>query len=113
MAQRAAEIALVCVASGLLLWGMIRAINRGEPAVNAWTTYVMIGLAVLCSINIYVRSAGIGRLVVMVSAFFLVLVVLAALLGAPAENLNRLPAIARAVLFFAMVGGAGVLQWIG
>jgi hypothetical protein len=110
MANRKIELALVMAAAGLLLWGMWRAINRGEPAVRGWTTEAMVALVALSAVNLFVRSTAIAFAAVAACAFFLALILLAALLGAPEGDPNRVPAILRALSFFAMIGVASLRQ---
>ena len=110
MGNRKIEVALVVVAAALLFWGIARAVSRGEPAAKGWTTFAMVVLVVLCAVNVARRSTTIAFAVTAVCTLFVLLVALAALLGAPEENPNRSPAILRAVLFFLTIGIASLIQ---
>jgi hypothetical protein len=110
MGNRRIEIALITIATALLIWGFARAVSRGEPATKGWTTFAMFGLVVLCAGNLFFRSNIIAYVVVAACTLFVLLVLAAALLGAPAENPNRIPAVIRSLLFFLSIGAAGLLQ---
>ena len=43
------DLVLIILAAGLFVWGIVRAINRGEPAVSSWTSYVMLGTIILAT----------------------------------------------------------------
>lgn len=110
MRRPGTDLYLILVAAGLFLWGILRALARGDPAVYAWTTFAMAGLLVLGAVNSFVRSGRSGTLVLVVSLLFAGLVV-AALLLTLAEGISQeaFPAL-RALFFFALTGAAGWLQ---
>jgi hypothetical protein len=110
MPNRKVEVVLVLAAAGLLGWGMFRAAGRGEPAVKAWTSCAMIGLTVLCALNVFARWSAIAVACTAASAIFVALVVLAGLLGAEQANPNRMAAMLRALVFFVLVGIASLMQ---
>src|SRR5438552_3506949 len=110
MATRKAQAILVGAGAALLLWGMWRAVGRGEPATKAWTSYAMIAMVVVTALNIFARQRAIAIACGVLCVLFAALVLLAASLGAEQGAPNRVPAIVRGVLFFVLIGLACLLQ---
>jgi hypothetical protein len=110
MATRRAEAILVGAGAALLVWGMWRAVGRGEPATKAWTSYAMIAMVAVTAINIFARKSAIAIACGVLCVLFVALVLLAASLGAEQGAPNRVPAVLRGVLFFVLIGLACLLQ---
>lgn len=110
MNKRRMESLLAIAAVALLVWGGMRAIERGDPVIRAWTTYFMFGLGAAAGSNIYIRSK---RLAVTVCAFcilFILLAASAAWLEMQAGEPHPPLAVVRAALFFTLLGAASWIQ---
>src|SRR5262245_19343741 len=110
MKSRSLEIILIVIAAALLVWGVQRAFDRGDTAAKSWTTYAMSGLVILAGLNIAVRSQKLALAVLVVSSFFLVLVLAAALMSLADAAPHPILAVIRSIIFFALVGLAAWLQ---
>src|SRR2546430_16120015 len=110
MKNRIIEIILVFLAAALFTWGVLRAVNRGEPAATSWTTYVMSGLVVLGGVNIALRSRTLATVVLAVSALFLLLALAAAVLSQADRSPYPILAVIRSVIFLVLLGLTGWIQ---
>lgn len=110
MSTRRKETVLVVAATALFVWGLTRAVNRGEPAIHSWTTFVMVGLIILSSLNINFQSRKIAVALMWVCGLFSMIVLLAAILSVSDGKPQKLFAVFRALTFFVLVGTSNYLN---
>ncbi len=110
MRYRKLDLALVLSAAALFGWGILRALNRGDPAASSWTTYVMLGSVILAAANSFILSRMIATLVIVISALFSILVIAAAILAASEGIPADLVAVIRALGFFLLLAIASWIQ---
>ena len=110
MVNRRTEVVLLLSAAALLTWGIVRAINRGDVAVQAWTTYLMGALLILSAANIFIRSRRIAGSVVWICILFVVILLTTAMLSAAEGTPHKVAAVIRALLFFICLGSVSFMQ---
>ena len=110
MVNRRTEVVLLLSAAALLTWGIVRAINRGDVAVQAWTTYLMGALLILSAANIFIRSRRIAGSVVWICGLFALIVLSAAVLSVSEGTSHKLAAVIQALLFFLCLGSVSFMQ---
>jgi len=110
MKTRMIELILVLIAAVLFTWGVVSAVNRGDPAAKRWTTYAMSGLVILAGVNIALRSKTLAGVIIAVSALLLLLALAAALLSQADRTPHPILAVARSVIFLALLVVTGWIQ---
>jgi uncharacterized membrane protein YdcZ (DUF606 family) len=94
------------VAAGLFAWGLANSIDRGDSITDNWTTYVLGALVVASGANIAIRSTALAKWALAIVA----LLTLAVLVAAFGPNPMPTLAVARSLIFFALLAVAGVMQ---
>lgn len=97
-------------AAGLFLWGMFRAVNRGDVVVHSWTTYAMPALAILAGFNSFMRSKRLANVVLAICGSFVSVLLVSAYLGPKEGGAYPIAAVVRAFVFFCLLAAAAWRQ---
>ena len=104
------DLVFILLAALLLAWGIVRSMERGEPAMRSWSTYGMCILVFLSALNSSLRSSGLAHLIMVVCGLFIAVVGVTAILATQDGTPFRLLAVAKAISFFGLLGIASWLQ---